>query len=1079
MPGSIPFRFLRLAVFLLLGVAGGTAHAQFGQNKAQYQRLHWNVVRTVHFDVHYAQGGEEIARHAVDTLEALYAQVREATGLSLSQRVPFFLYNAHPLFQQTNVTQQALTEGIGGFTEVFKNRVVLPFEGSYPQFDHVLAHEMVHAIVFDNFQARNGSALAGAMQARFPLWFMEGLAEYASLGGWDRGSEFYLVDAVTSGYLPSPKYDIQGFLAYRMGQNFLFFLEQSFGKGTVKRLVREAMDSREIEKAFERTVHASLEDVGEIWIRNLRAAYWPELGLRNHGQEAGRRLTRHGEDGSYWNMQPSLSPDGKRIAWFSDRGSRQGLYVGEVDKLPKEGPRRVFGGGGTPSHESLSPFGSGIAWSPDGKRLAVASQRAGHNALDLIDARSGRVRKSVDPKLDALSNPAWSRDGRYLAFQGLKDGRSDLWLHDLQTGKDERLTNDRSLDDEPAFSPSGRFLVFSSERSDSSGAVPHKEKSLWVLDLQTRAMRLLSRDSLSSQTRPVVGGESDSAARVVFLSDRTGLPQVWEVALSAGPGQEAPLTNLLAGAFGPSLSADGKSLAWALFEGGGWDLYFRRGEAPDTVGRTPTRFMRSLVDTSVRLYRGVERQNLSSWRDDSTLRLDSLAALDSLKRVRRDSVDRVWRNRRSGAAWRGNDGLFGSIPRPVDEERDSSRSLKDDTAAVFPPSLPVRDSQGRPVPEAYRPQWSVDNAQAAVGYSNLSGAAGMAWIGFSDLAGDQSLDVGLNMNGDLENTNAMVRYGYLPYPVDLYLAGYHQMSYTGTMVFAEGDTGLYADRRYGLQGAVAWPHSLFDRFELNLHGGVIERAPKLYDGDGNLVDDPSRPHLGRTLNYTQAEVAWVFDNALWGPTGPLDGSRARFSVQTMPPVLQEDYGYTRLRADVRHYLRFGGLFALAMRGSAGISLDWEGTENPYTFYVGGDENTLNYRYNPRNVGMDLPDLYFAEWDLPLRGYGYLQFKGHKDLLGSLEFRYPFIEQLRFGFPFPEFRYVMGTLFVDAGGAWTSGKWRDQMGGGAGWGLRMNLGGLVLRWSQAWPLWIPAGGPGNVQIDRGWGSIQYWSLGADF
>lgn len=129
--------------------------------------------------------------------------------------------------------------------------------------------------------------------------------------------------------------------------------------------------------------------------------------------------------------------------------------------------------------------------------------------------------------------------------------------------------------------------------------------------------------------------------------------------------------------------------------------------------------------------------------------------------------------------------------------------------------------------------------------------------------------------------------------------------------------------------------------------------------------------------------------------------------------------------------------------------------------------------------MDIPSLYFAEWDIPLRGYGYLQFKGKKDMMGSLELRYPFIESLKFGFPFPEFHYVMGVLFADAGGAWTGGDWRDQMGMGLGWGLRMNLGAFILRWSEAWPMWVPGGAPGNVQPTHLSSPTQYWSLGADF
>ena len=1065
-------RALRMVCLLPL-----LALAQFGQNKVQYERFHWNLVRTAHFDVYSAQGGEEISRHAVDTLEALYDMVREATGMSLHERVPFFLYNSHPRFQQTNVIQEALTEGIGGFTEVFKNRIVLPFEGSYPQFDHVLAHEMTHAIMFDNFQAQSGSALSGALRSRFPLWFSEGLAEFASLHGWDRGSEFYLIDGVTSGYLPSPKQDIQGFMAYRMGQNFLFFLEQSFGKGTVKRLVREAMASHEIEKSFERTVHASLEDVGEIWIRNLRATYWPELGARRHGQEVGRRLTRHGEDGSYWNTQPAISPDGKRIAWFSDRGSRQGLYVSAVDKLPKEDPKRLSEGGGTSSHESLSPFRSGLAWSPDSKRIALAAQRDGHNALDILDAGSGKVLRRLDPQLDGLANPAWSRDGNFLAFHGLKDGYANLWLCDLRTGAFRRLTFGRASDDEPAFSPSGRYLVFSSERDPSDSLRPRTEKSLWVLDLETSALRLLATDSASGQTRPTVAGETDSSATVAFLSDRSGLPQIYSMPLSGAPGQERPLTNLLAGCFSPSLSHDGRTLGFALFEEGGWDLYLVNHPDPDSLPLPLTRFMQVRKDTSLSLYRPVIRQNLSSWKDDTLGKGDSTAIRDSLRQARKDSLRKASAPRRAVPTWKHDNSLFGSIPRPEDDGSDTAW-LHADTTPSFSSKLPLRDAQGALVREPYRPQWSLDNAQAAVGYNNLSGAAGMAYLGFSDLSGDQNVQVGLSMNGDVANTNAMVRYGYLPYRTDLYLTLYHRMQYTGAMILTTGDTGLYADRQYGAQASAIYPLSIFHRFELNGHLGVIERTAKRADGDGNPVDDPTRSGDNQTFKYAQGELAWSFDNALWGPTGPLDGSRLRLSGQVMP-ALWNDLAYARLRADLRHYIRFSGLFGLAMRASGGMSLDLPDSRNPYTFAVGGEDFTLNYHYNRNNSGVDLPDLYFSEWDLPLRGYGYLEFKGTKDLLGSLELRYPFIESLRFGFPFPEFRYVMGVIFADAGGAWTAGRWQDQMGMGMGWGLRMNLGGLILRWSQAWPLWDPAGGPGNTPPESPTHSIQYWSLGADF
>ncbi len=55
----------------------------------------------------------------------------------------------------------------------------------------------------------------------------------------------------------------------------------------------------------------------------------------------------------------------------------------------------------------------------------------------------------------------------------------------------------------------------------------------------------------------------------------------------------------------------------------------------------------------------------------------------------------------------------------------------------------------------------------------------------------------------------------------------------------------------------------------------------------------------------------------------------------------------------------------------------------------------------------------------------------------------------------------------------------QGGIGMGWGVRMNLGAFILKWSKAWPLTQPSGAPGNVQPKNFVDGVHYWSLGADF
>jgi Tol biopolymer transport system component len=1066
------------AFALALSVLGEPAHAQFGKNKVQYQKFDWKVVRTPHFDVHFSQGGDQLARRAADSLEGFYARLVEKTGMRLEERVPLLIYNSHPKFQQTNVIDEILEEGVGGFTEIFKNRIVVPFEGSYRQFDHVLAHEMVHAVMFEAMRQDAGSRIAGAIQTRMPLWFSEGIAEYVSLD-WDRPSEMWLMDAVTAGYLPMPTGEIQGFLAYRAGQNFLFYLDRTFGPGTVKKVVRRTLRDRDLEKAVLAVTRVSLRDLGEEWIRELRWAYWPELGKREHGSKAGRKLTHAGEDGSYWNMQPSISPDGAKIAWFSDRGTRQGLYVGEVEALPRKEPRQVHQGGGTPSHESFSPFRSGLTWSPDGRRIAVAALSGGRNVVSIVDAVSGRVKKTLDPRLDALSNPDWSFDGNCLVFRGVRNGQADLWMYDLAKDSLSRLTDDLADDDEPAFSPSGRYLAWSSE-SDGKGGIAAR-RTLWLLDRVGGGKRLVS-SSEGDEARPSFGGTSDDSAKLAFLSDRSGLPQVYlmEQPLSPNPSVR-PVTNLLAGVQCPRISRDGEKIALSLFEAGAFDVYqVDASRHPTDSVLASTRFMETSAQGEPRLFRPLVRENMESFRFDTLDRKDSLKRLrDSADRSRKDSI-------KSDRPVERDSRLFGfdrqeppSTRREPPPERDSSQT--GDTLALFAKDLPERDSSGQPLVEPYRVQWGLDNAALAFGFSTYSGTAGQGLFTFSDLMGDQVIQAMLNVQGSLEDANVYLRYGYLPYQTDLHLTAYHTRTFTGDLLAVADSlkSSVFADRLYGVDAGASYPFSMFHRAGIGVDLGGIQRKPQAWDEDGNIVDAPAGTSGGQDLAWIRTNAEWVFDNVIWGPTGPWDGWRARLSAAAMPPWIQTRYAFGKVKADLRTYLPTGRLYGFVLRLSGGRSFAMGGDQNPARFLVGGEDFTFNYHINESNSGTDVSTMYFSDLDLPLRGYRYYQFRGDKEIVGNLEFRFPFVEELRFGIFLPTIRYLMGAVFVDAGTAWTSHEVVDQGGVGMGCGVRMNLGAFVLKWSKAWPLTQPSGVEGNLQPKNFVDGVQYWSLGAEF
>ena len=98
------------------------------------------MLATPHFDIHYYVAEQEAALAAAAMAERWYARLSRALDHTLSERTPIVLYSSPPHFRQTSVLPGMLPEGVGGFTDHQKGRVVLPFAPALGETDHVLGH---------------------------------------------------------------------------------------------------------------------------------------------------------------------------------------------------------------------------------------------------------------------------------------------------------------------------------------------------------------------------------------------------------------------------------------------------------------------------------------------------------------------------------------------------------------------------------------------------------------------------------------------------------------------------------------------------------------------------------------------------------------------------------------------------------------------------------------------------------------------------------------------------------------------------------------------------------------------------
>ena len=184
---NLPRAGARAVTWLLVGVLSlvvvPSARAQyFGRNKVQYERFDFQVLRTPHFDIYFYPSERDAASVAARMAERWYARLTTVFHHPLSGRQPLILYATQSQFQQTNVVD-GVGEGTGGVTEGLRRRIVLPTGGTLTDLNHVIGHELVHAFQYDITGSGNPNARGRLPAATdLPLWFIEGMAEYFSLG---------------------------------------------------------------------------------------------------------------------------------------------------------------------------------------------------------------------------------------------------------------------------------------------------------------------------------------------------------------------------------------------------------------------------------------------------------------------------------------------------------------------------------------------------------------------------------------------------------------------------------------------------------------------------------------------------------------------------------------------------------------------------------------------------------------------------------------------------------------------------------------------------------------------------------
>jgi Tol biopolymer transport system component len=558
-----------VSLLAVLTVAQSADAQYFGRNKVRYNQFDFRVLQTEHFDIYYYADEEAATRHAARMAERWYARFSSLFDHTFSRRQPLVLYASHPDFTQTNVTPATPGEGTGGLTERTKSRIAMPFAAGLGATDHVLGHEIAHAFQIDIVKRAGLDAFA------LPGWFIEGMAEYLSVGADDPHTAMWLRDAAAHDRLPTvATLHEPGYSPYRHGHAFWSFVASRYGDQVLGPILRSKV--RNIPRRLEAATGVKPEELTRLWHESLGGASGTAVKGIDQRAEAGA-IDRDGARGARLHLAPALSPDGRRLMFMSER-DRLSLDLFMADAQTGAVVQKIVSMGADPHYDSLQYIHSSGAWNPSGDRFAIAALSGGHPTLVLVNVANPDERMEIP--LDALGeiyNPSWSPDGDRLVFSALKGGLSDLFVYTVSTRSLRQLTADAFADLHPAWSPDGETIAFATDRFTSLlDDLRFGQLRVGLLELETGIIRPAHAGSdAAKQVNPQWAPDGEA---IYFVSDPDGVSNVYRIELASREVRR--VTDVDGGVSGitatsPALAVASRAgtLAFSVYRAGRYDIH--------------------------------------------------------------------------------------------------------------------------------------------------------------------------------------------------------------------------------------------------------------------------------------------------------------------------------------------------------------------------------------------------------------------------------------------------------------------------------------------------------------------------
>jgi Tol biopolymer transport system component len=566
------------------------ASFSFSQEEFYHPELEWKTIQTEHFYIHYHLGTERTARVAAKIAEEVFEPITALYNYKPKGRVSFVIKDYDDF-------SNGATYFFDNKIEIWSSALDYDLRGTHNWLRNVISHEFTHLIQIQTalkfgrkipaiylqwlqyekeqrtdvlYGYPNGIVSYPFSGFIVPMWFAEGVAQYNrkefGYESWDTHRDMilrmYALDdkMLTWNQMATfGKTSLGNESAYNSGYALVRYIADNYGESKLREISYhlKPVTTLTIDGAIKKAIGKSGEELYDEWKNFIQKDYSERTSLIKNNVVDGEIIGKVG----FGNFYPNFSPDGKKIAYVSNKESDyfspSSIYIYDIET----GTEKLL----------KSQVRSNFCWSPDGGKIYYSKiSRDNSHWSNLFDIYSYDIKTEDEVRLTyglRADAPAVSPDGKTIAFVAGKDGTINLFTMDT-TGKNiKQLTNFLNGEQlyNPKWSPDGMNIIFDYSIKDG--------RDVAIIPNNGGEMKFILSETYDERN-PVF---TPDGKFIIYASDETGIFNIYKYDIAARTKEQ--ITNVLGGAFMPSVNADGQ-IVFSSYTSDGFKISFMRNASP-------------------------------------------------------------------------------------------------------------------------------------------------------------------------------------------------------------------------------------------------------------------------------------------------------------------------------------------------------------------------------------------------------------------------------------------------------------------------------------------------------------------